>query len=125
MTATRNRLPARLPQNVTNQCNSILPTLSLLCSTLTVVYMKLPVQRSVPVSTIMHRPYGNTSAASTRIRPGAFSWYHGDELTVRSVAQAKDKSMPAITADMKTLSRRMCALATPAREMSSILCRAG
>lgn len=54
-----------------------------------------------------------------RIRPGAFSWYQGDELVLTAVAQAKARMQPALTLLKKTLSRRMFALTTPARETSS------
>jgi hypothetical protein len=67
----------------------------------------------------MHRPYGKIKAAIVRIRPGAFSWYHGAVLVLKTDAQANDNSMPAMTADMKILSMRILALATPARETSS------
>lgn len=82
---------------------------------------KEPVHKSLPVSTTMHNPYGKTSAAIVRIRPGASDWYHGEAFVLRSVAHAKASSMPAMTEDMKILSRRVLAFATPARETISVV----
>jgi len=81
--------------------------------------MKLPVHRSLPVICTITRPYGNTSAAIVLIRPGAFSWYHGEVLVEMSVAHAKDKIMPAEQALRKLLSTRIYAFLTPMRETIS------
>jgi len=80
---------------------------------------KEPVHRSLPVSTTMHKPYGKTKAAIVRIKPGASDWYHGEAFVLMSVAQAKARSMPAMTDDMNTLSRRELPFATPARDTIS------
>lgn len=81
--------------------------------------MNEPVQRSEPVKTTMTRPMGKIMAEIILMRPGAFSWYHGDEFVTSETAQAKDKRQPAMKELKKILSIRMFALATPAREHSS------
>jgi hypothetical protein len=81
--------------------------------------MKLPVHKSAPVSTIMHSPYGKTSADTVRIRPGAFSWYQGDAFVDKAVAQAKASRHPADTELKNTLSNRMLPFRTPIRETIS------
>jgi len=81
--------------------------------------MKLPVHRSAPVVTIATSPNGKINAAIILISPGAFSWYHGAVLTTSTAAQAKDSKQPAMKALKKTLSMRMLAFVTPAREQSS------
>jgi hypothetical protein len=82
---------------------------------------KLPVHRSAPVRTTMHRPYGKTSADKVRMRPGAFSWYQGDAFVDRTVAQAKERRHPVETELRNTLSRRVFPLKTPARDTISIV----
>lgn len=72
--------------------------------------MKLPVQRSVPVTTTIVKPKGKMTAPIIRISPGAFSWYQGEVLVLKETAQAKASNMPATTDDMKILSMRMLAL---------------
>lgn len=86
-----------------------------------VLTRKLPVHRSAPVRTIMHKPYGKTSAAKVRMRPGAFFWYQGDVLVESAVAQAKDRRQPAETELRKTLSRRVFPLVTPIRDTISMV----
>ena len=66
--------------------------------------MKVAVTSSEPVRTIMQRPYGKTRAEIVRIKPGASDWYQGDALVLTAVAQTKESSIPAITADMNILS---------------------
>lgn len=96
MIVTKKSEPARFPQKVMNQWRSILKGLIRRWIAATVVNIKDPVQRSDPVRTIMVRPYGKTRAASVRIRPGAFSWYHGDVIVDRRVAQAKDRDRKSV-----------------------------
>ena len=110
------RLPARLPKNVMTQCMSIFITPSRRCKTDIVVNMKLPVQRSDPVSTTETRPKGKITAPIILISPGAFSWYQGAVIVDRRAAQANDRRQPAIKELKKILSIRMFALLTPARE---------
>jgi hypothetical protein len=62
MMARVNNDPARFPQKQMNQCINILETDIRRCKHATVVYMKLPVHKSEPVSVIIVKPYGNTSA---------------------------------------------------------------
>lgn len=122
MIATMNSDPARFPQKVMNQCNSIFVTDSRLCNTETVVYINVPVQRSAPVKTIITKPYGKTIAPSIRIKPGALTWYHGLVLVLREVAAAKERSAPADIDERKTFDIGMFPLWTPARETISITC---
>ena len=82
--------------------------------------MKLPVQRSVPVTTIIVKPKGKMTAAIMRMRPGAYVWNHGEAFVLRETAQAKARRVPATKDEMKVLSIRMLALPVPAREASSV-----
>nr|POF16356.1 hypothetical protein CFP56_23874 [Quercus suber] len=81
--------------------------------------IKLPVQRSVPVTTMVTRPKGKIIAPIMRMSPGALVWNHGAVFVLNSAAQAKARKQPAMNELMKILSTRMLALATPAREQSS------
>ena len=86
-----------------------------------VLTRKLPVHRSAPVRTTMHKPYVKTSADKVRMRPGAFSWYQGDAFVESAVAQANDKRQPADTELKKTLSRRVFPLVIPVRDTVSMV----
>jgi hypothetical protein len=119
--AMTKRLPARLPKKVIAQCMSIFTTPSRRCKTDIVVNMKLPVQRSEPVSTMETRPKGKMIAPIILINPGAFSWYHGAVFVMRSAAQANERRQPAMKELKKILSTRMLALVTPAREQISVV----
>lgn len=81
--------------------------------------MNDPVHKSAPVKTIMHNPYGKTSALMVRISPGAFSWNHEVVFVLKTVPHAKARRHPAENALRNTLSRRIFPLVTPARETSS------
>lgn len=83
--------------------------------------MKLPVHRSTPVERIAVRPHGKINAPSSVITPGAFSWYHGATVTDRVHAQARARRHPAMKELKKTLSTRILAFMTPAREHSSVV----
>lgn len=48
--------------------------------------IQLDVKRSAPVRVIITRPIGNSKAPIKRIKPGAFSWYHGAVLTLNVMA---------------------------------------
>lgn len=85
------------------------------------MYMNVPVQRSAPVSTIITKPKGKINAPIDRIKPGAFSWYHGDAFVLRALAAAKERRQPADTAERKTLSGRMLPFFTPARDTISMV----
>lgn len=74
MMLTMKREPARFPKNVTNQWITIFKGLMRRVTAATVVNMKEPVQRSRPVTTMMHKPYGKIMAPMVRMSPGAFSW---------------------------------------------------
>jgi hypothetical protein len=83
--------------------------------------MKDPVHRSAPVERIAVKPQGKIRAPSRVITPGAFSWYHGATVTDRVHAQANARRHPAMNELAKTLSIRMLAFITPAREHSSVV----
>jgi hypothetical protein len=103
MIAMTKSEPARLPQNVMNQCSSIFQgerrrcraAIVVSCSSNTITCqfrgvsflaarqptMKLPVHKSVPVDKIATRPHGKIIADSKRTTPGAFSWNQGEAET--------------------------------------------
>lgn len=66
------------------------------------------------------KPIGKTRAPIILIKPGAFSWYHGDARAMSIAALPKLRRQPAETAERNTLSGRILPFLTPARETSSI-----
>lgn len=100
MIAMKNSIPARFPKNETTQILLRSRRVTLRCKNAVIMNytrfssssrsvkrktqntMTLLVNRSAPVRTIMTRPTGKSIAPVVRMRPGAFSWYHGADDTI-------------------------------------------
>lgn len=65
---------------------------------------------------------GNTNPPIVLMRPGAFSWYHGEAFVLTSQAHPKPNSGPVMKELKNNLSIRMWAFLQPMRETSSMVC---